>query len=132
MALTFVKNEEKYWEFIRTLRNLDGVKQGFIQQEHIEKEHHISYMKQFSTHFYICLYNDEPAGYIGVIDDDIRVATHPNYQNKKIGQFMVNNIIKIYPNSYAKIKIDNYSSLKLFEKCGFTKKYYILEINKDS
>ena len=28
-----------------------------------------------------------------------------------------------------KIKIDNISSLKLFESCGFKKKYYVLEPN---
>lgn len=127
MELTLVNNEPKYWEFIRILRNLDGVRQGFIQQQEITYEQQQVYMEQFSDHFYICLYNNEPAGYIGIIDDDIRVATHPSFQNKGIATFMVNNLKKLFPNSIAKIKIDNKASLALFKKCGFKIKYYLLE-----
>lgn len=127
MELKLVNNEPKYWEFIRQLRNLEGVKQGFIQQETIMEEQHTLYMKQFSDHFYICLYNNEPAGYIGIINEDIRVATHPNFQKKGIATFMVNNVKTLFPNSVAKIKIDNKASLALFQKCGFKIQYYLLE-----
>ena len=81
-TLTFVKNEEKYWEFIRNLRNLDGVRQGFIQQEHITEDQQKEYMSNYEECFYICLANDKPAGYVGVIDGDIRVATHPNIKER--------------------------------------------------
>ena len=39
----------------------------------------------------------------------------------------LNEIMKIYPDAFAKIKIENEASLRLFESCGFKKKYYILE-----
>jgi hypothetical protein len=40
---------------------------------------------------------------------------------------MLNYIIDKFPNSFAKIKIDNESSVKSFESCGFTKQFYILK-----
>jgi len=40
---------------------------------------------------------------------------------------MVEGFIKKFPDSFAKVKIDNEASRKLFESCGFKKKYYILE-----
>jgi ribosomal protein S18 acetylase RimI-like enzyme len=125
--MELVKNSYLYWEFIRNLRNLEGVREGFIQQEQITQEQQQAYMSQYNDYFYICLYKGIPAGYIGVIDDDIRVATHPDYQGKGIGSFMVREIKKLYPTSVAKVKIENKASLGLFQKCGFEIKYYLLE-----
>jgi GNAT superfamily N-acetyltransferase len=131
--LEFVKSEEKYWEFIRKLRTMDGVTQGFIEQKDITTEQQQEYMKEFNNNFYICLYKGDPAGYIGIIENDIRVATHPQFQGKGIGSFMINRIIEIYPSAYAKVKIDNIASYNLFRKCGFkvnqfvAEKYYVLE-----
>ena len=62
-----------------------------------------------------------------MISNDIRVATHPDFQGKGVGTFMINEITNHFPLSFAKVKINNEASLKLFEKCGFKKKYYILE-----
>ena len=84
-------------------------------------------MKKYSDWFYICLYDGYPAGYIGVIENDIRVATHPDFQGKGVGKFMINQIMEIYPDAFAKVKLNNNPSLRLFETCGFKKKYYILE-----
>ena len=125
--MDFVINQEEYWEFIRQLRNDKRVKNGFIQQDHIERENHLKYMEKYGNNFYICLIDGNPAGYVGVIDRDIRVATHPDYQGKGVGKFMINALMKLYPDSLAKVKIENEASLRLFESCGFAKKYYILE-----
>tara|TARA_R110002073_G_scaffold245838_1_gene408567 strand:+ start:555 stop:935 length:381 start_codon:yes stop_codon:yes gene_type:complete len=125
--MDFVKNQEKYWEFIRQLRNDERVKSGFIKQEHISQENHVKYMENHGKNFYVCLIEDNPAGYVGVIDRDIRVATHPDYQGRGAGKFMISALMTLYPDSLAKVKIENEASLRLFETCGFTKKYYILE-----
>ena len=125
--MEFIRNQEKYWEFVRQLRNDKRVKNGFIQQDHITEENHLKYMQKYGNNYYICLVDGSPAGYVGVIDRDIRVATHPDYQGKGVGKFMINALMKLYPDSLAKVKIENEASLRLFETCGFTKKYYILE-----
>ena len=66
-------------------------------------------------------------GYVGVIEGDIRIATHPDYQGKGVGSFMLNEVMKIHPTAFAKVKMENEASLNLFESCGFKKMYYILE-----
>jgi len=125
--LTIVKNEEKYWEFIRNLRNMNGVRQGFVRQDHIGEEHQKNYMSECGKYFYICLVDGDPAGYVGVIEDDIRVATHPDFQGMGVGSFMISEIHKLYPTAQAKVKINNIASFSLFIKNGYKVQYYILE-----
>jgi len=126
-ALAFVKNEEKYWEFIRNLRNMNGIRQGFIRQEEITSDQQKDYMAEKGKYFYICLADEKPAGYVGVIDEDIRVATHPDFQGMGVGSFMIQEIHKRYPTAQAKVKVDNIASFSLFVKNGYKVKYYILE-----
>jgi GNAT superfamily N-acetyltransferase len=125
--MVLVKNSYIYWEFVRNLRNLDGVREGFIEQDIIDPEEHQEYMKKYSDCFYICLVGEIPAGYVGVIQDDIRVATHPSFQGQGVGKFMINQIMEIYPDAKAKIKITNEKSTKLFKSCGFSEKFIVLE-----
>ena len=124
---TLVKNDPQYWEFIRKLRNMDGVRQGFVSQQEIDPIEQARYMLKHNNDYWICLVDEIPAGYVGVIDNDIRVATHPDFQGKGVGAFMIDEIMKINPFAHARVKIDNEASLRLFEKCGFKKKFYLLE-----
>jgi ribosomal protein S18 acetylase RimI-like enzyme len=55
------------------------------------------------------------------------VATHPEHQGHGVGSFMINEIMNLFPDAVAKVKLDNEASLKLFEKCGFKKRFYLLE-----
>jgi RimJ/RimL family protein N-acetyltransferase len=124
--------EEKYWEFIRILRSDPRVQNGFIQKANITKDQQIKYMEKHNNNYYVCLYNEEPCGFIGEIDGDIRICTHPTYHNKGIGTFMIQEFSNIKNDIYAKIKIDNIASIKAFENAGYEKKYYILEpVNKN-
>ena len=100
---------------------------GFVQQKGISRQDHSMYMQAFGESFYICLDNGQPIGYIGVITNDIRVATHPDHQGKGVAKFMVNEVMKAHPKAFAKVKIENEASLRLFEGCGFKRKFYILE-----
>ena len=125
--MELVLNESKYWDFIRELRNTEGVKEGFINQAHITPEMHNGFMKKWGDNFYICIIDTKPAGYVGVIDNDIRVATHPYFQGVGVGTFMINEIMKLFPDAFAKVKLENEASIRLFKKCGFKEKYYILE-----
>jgi len=127
MNKKLVKNEKKYWSFIRELRNDTRVKSGFISQQHISSEEHEDFMNSYGDQYYICLIDDTPAGFVGSIKGDIRVATSPDYQGHGVGKFMISEILLKFPDSYAKVKTRNKASLALFESCGFKKKYFILE-----
>jgi ribosomal protein S18 acetylase RimI-like enzyme len=124
--LKLIDVSHEYYEFIRELRFHPDNISGFINQETITEDQQISYMEKFSNCYKVCLLNNEPVGFVGVIEDDIRVAVKPEYKKMGIGKFMIENIISQYPNSYAKIKIDNTSSIKLFESCGFNIKFLIM------
>ena len=121
-----------YWEFIRVLRNDKRTRSGFIQKEYITKEAQEIYMKLSASNYKIALLNGSPVGYVGVIDNDIRVCTHPDYQGNGVGKFMIKEIIKIWPNSEAKIKINNIESIKLFEACGFKKEFLIMTLSENN
>jgi ribosomal protein S18 acetylase RimI-like enzyme len=124
--MELVKCTKKYWEFVRILRNDDRVQSGFIKSSNITKDMQSAYMMMYSKFYRIALIDGKPAGYVGVIDDDIRVCTHPNYQGQGVGKFMINECMKIWPTAFAKVKMENEASIRLFESCGFTKKFFIL------
>jgi ribosomal protein S18 acetylase RimI-like enzyme len=125
--LEFKKNHPKYHEFIRNLRNNKKVKSGFIKQKYISKLEQKKFMQKYGQNFFVCLCDGQPAGYIGVLNSDIRVAVHPDYMQKGIGLFLVNKVQKKYHNLQAKVKVNNLASQKLFKKAGFKIKYYVFE-----
>jgi len=127
MNLTLVDNEPKFYEFIRELRLHPENINGFTNQNYFTEEEQNKYMEKNEKHYKICLKGTLPVGFVGVIDGDIRVATKPEFKGMGIGKFMINEIMKTYPNSFAKIKINNESSIKLFESCDFEIKYIIME-----
>ena len=131
MNLKLIPNNKNYWEFIRLLRADKRVQSGFIQNTlKISQEEQKNYMEKYNDNYYICLSDDNPCGFIGEIDGDIRVCTHPDYQGKGVGSFMIKELTTLKPNIYAKVKMDNISSVRAFEKAGYEKKYYILEPKK--
>jgi RimJ/RimL family protein N-acetyltransferase len=127
MHLELKKNNKNYWEFIRILRSDKRVHGGFIEQSKITRMEQEEYMSKYNKNYYVCLCDDTPCGFIGEIDGDIRLCTSPEYQGKGIGSFMIREITKLRPNIFAKIKIENVSSLRAFEKAGYVKKYFLLE-----
>lgn len=123
--LSLVECEQQYWEFVRLLRLDERVLDGFIEKLDITPEQQQIYMSKYSHCFRIALFDEQPSGYFGVIDDDIRICTHPDFQRKGVGKFLVQECSKIWPNAFAKIKITNDSSRKLFESCGYKLEYYL-------
>lgn len=125
--MKIVECSEKYWEFVRMLRMNPKVSDGFVNQSKISEDDQKAYMQDHSEKYRICLIDNVPVGYVGVIDDDIRVCVHPDFWKMGVGKFMIKNCRKIWPDSFAKVKIDNQASLALFKSCGFKEKYIILE-----
>ena len=125
-----VSADESYFSFVRELRNNPITNIAFINRDLISEESHLDYMKKNSMFYKICLLDGVPVGYIGVIEKDIRIAVHNDYLQLGIGTFMLNEITKdASDNLSAKIKIENMASIKLFEKLGYKKRYYIYEKN---
>ena len=115
------------WDFIRKLRNDREVQAGFIESKFITKEMQSLYMMKNHMNYKICLIGDVPCGYVGVIDNDIRICTHPDYQKKGVGLFMLKKIIDYYPDAIGKVKLNNKNSIKLFYAAGFI----VVERNDD-
>ena len=115
------------WEVVRQLRNNDKVQAGFIETKYISKAEQKEYMNKFQLNYRVCLIDKKPVGYIGVIEDDIRICTHPDYQKRGIGKFMLKEAFKIWPNAHAKIKESNLASKKLFESAGFELQFVIMK-----
>ncbi len=87
----------------------------------------IKYMNKHSDCYRIGIIDTHPVGFVGVIEDDIRICTHPNHQGKGVGKFMLKEIMKIFPTAYGKVKKDNEASKKLFFSLGFKEKFIIFE-----
>ena len=124
--MELVECSKEFWEFVRVLRNDERVQSGFIKSIHITEEMQEEYMSKHSQYYRIALVDGVPAGYVGVIEDDIRVCTDPFFQGRGVGKFMINKCMEIWPTAFAKVKVDNEASLRLFRSCGFKKKFYIL------
>ena len=114
-----------HWDAILEIRNEN--REGFGDSSMIRSGAHCKYMFNHFSNYLLCVEDDEVLGFIGHVNNDIRLATQKTYQKKGIGKFMVEGFMKKYPEALAKVKLDNEASLKLFERCGFNKKYYILE-----
>jgi GNAT superfamily N-acetyltransferase len=119
MYMELVNCTQEFWEFVRKLRMDGRVIDGFVETIPITPEQQTAYMTNNSQYYRIALVAGEPAGYVGVINDDIRVCTHPNFQGMGIGKFMIGCAMDIWPNAYAKVKLGNIASDKLFLSCGF-------------
>ena len=132
MTLILTKNKKKYWEFIRALRSNKSVENGFIDKAQISKKEQEIYMNKYNDNYYVCLNEQIPCGYIGEINGDIRLCTSPEFQGLGVGTFMIKELTKIKKNIFAKIKVENISSIKAFEKAGYEKKYFLFEPKKTS
>jgi len=120
MELKLVENNKDYYEVIRLLRTDPNNTSGFLEQVEITPEQQLNYMEKYEKNYWICLMNNLPVGFIGVIDTDIRFAVNHNYKNMGIGSFMINEIKNKGIEVTSKVLIDNLPSQKVFEKCGFT------------
>lgn len=117
--MVIVECTKEYWEFVRQLRMDGRVVDGFLETTPITEEQQIKYMISNAQNYRICLVNGQPAGYVGVIEDDIRVCTHPDFWGMGVGKFMIKSAMAIWPTAYAKVKLGNIASDKLFLSCGF-------------
>jgi len=110
-----VKCEEKYWPFVLKLRN--QFREFFFSQSIITDEQHQKFMEKWSKNYFICISHDgeSPLGWVGVVDNDIRIAVSKKFQSQGVGKFMLESIKDLYPDATAQILAENISSIRLFE-----------------
>ena len=121
----------EYWEFVRMLRTHSYNQQFFLTQAEITHEQQIKFMSENSHRYKICLLDNTPVGYIGLIkENEVTYCVHPNYQNKGIGTFMVSEFTQMYDCLTAFVLPSNIGSSKVFEKLGFEKQIYYIKKNK--
>lgn len=128
MELKLVECEQKFWNDILIIRNED--KESFDKQHEISLEEHEKFMTINDINYKIATIDGKFAGFIGIVNEDIRVGVKKEYRKIGIGKFMINEFCKIFEINHAKIKINNVASQKLFESCGFKKSFYILTKNE--
>ena len=119
MKFELVPNSPAYHDFIRRLRNDDRVQTGFLEQVSITPEQQQAYMDKYGDRYFVALVEGQPAGYIGEVDNDIRIATHPDFQRRGVARRMLREFMTLCPQARARVKWDNESSLRLFRSAGF-------------
>lgn len=119
ITLNLVENEEKFYEFIRVLRTHKDNISGFIEKIEITPDQQQKYMLKYRKNYMICLDQDNPVGFVGCVDNDIRFAVDPSKKNQGIGSFMIREYSKKNSSSQAKVLLNNISSQRVFEKCGY-------------
>jgi ribosomal protein S18 acetylase RimI-like enzyme len=115
MHLVRVGKDYNLGEYVRYLRNCPDFKSSFIQQEDITEQQQIEYMSTHGEDYWVCYDKWQPVGFIGVVDSDLRLAVHPEYQKYEYGTFMINEMKKMY-NFTVKVRKDNHISQKFFTK----------------
>lgn len=111
--MRMVNCERKYWPFVLELRNL--FRDSFFNKNIISMDEHIEFMEKYSDTYYICITDvGIPMGWVGVVDNDMRVATNPVCQNRGVGKFMLAYAKEKHPDATAQIFDTNHSSLSIF------------------
>jgi hypothetical protein len=115
----------EFFEFVRRLRTDSRDVNSYIENAEITVQNQIEYMNQHMQDYFICLNQNVPIGFVGVVQNDIRLAVVHEFRNRGVATFMVNEISRLYPDAHAKIKTSNVASIALFESAGFKCQYYI-------
>ena len=123
--MEIVECEVCHWDDVLEIRNEN--REGFGNSDVIPPEDHFEYMTRHSKNYLICTHLRKVIGFIGRVENDIRLSTRKEYQRRGVAKLMVESFMEKHPAAFAKVRLDNEASLKLFEKCGFKKKYFILE-----
>lgn len=121
--MELVSCKEKYWEFVRLLRTDKRIIRNFIDQSTISEMQQATFMNSNSEFFKICIIDDSPVGYIGLIGErknEITLCVIPEKSNLGIGSYMLSRFQKLNKKTLiAKVKKENISSSKVFLKNGF-------------
>ena len=113
----------KYWEAIREIRNDQRI--GFKQTSLIDPETHKTFMQKHCQNYRVATEKNEEdgeervIGFVGVVGDDGRIATHKDYTGRGVATFMWSGLSKEYPQITHRCLRDNHLALALNKKFGY-------------
>lgn len=135
MNVNLVTAIDSDWDFILSLRN-DFYSFFDHQIKPLTKNEHYEYLKKqennLNFHHWIIIFNDQPVGYVRLLNSDVGIMLKKEFQNKGIAS----NALKLVENEakllgilklFAKVQIENSSSHKIFKKNNYNIKFYLLE-----
>ena len=116
------------WDYVLSLRN-EFYKNSFYKQDRIlTKDEHYEYMEKQSNnpnfHQWVAVMDEKIAGYVRIFDSDVNIMVSKEFQNQGLGE----KILKLLEIEARKLKIkkliglvrvDNFSSQKIFEKNSY-------------
>ena len=118
--MELVSCKEKYWEFVCLLRTDKRIIKNFIDQSTISEMQQVTFMNSNSEFFKICIIDDSPVGYIGLIGErknEITLCVIPEKSNLGIESYMLSRFKKLNKKTLiAKVQKENISSSKVFLK----------------
>ena len=128
--MKLVNCDKKYWEFVRLMRTHELNQPSFLQKINITKKEQEIFMANNSFKYKICLLNEEPVGYIGLLDGfkentfcgsgEITYCVDPNHTGKGIATFMTMEIINAGSNNiWGACKKENIATQIVLKRCGF-------------
>lgn len=116
MHMVVVGENKTYREFVRKLRNDKRLKKSWVNHTNITKEQQKEYMDKYGNQYFIFINGEKPIGFIGIVDEDLRLAVLPEYQNAGVGQYMLDFIISSEKKFKVRVRKDNIDSQKFFER----------------
>ena len=109
------------WEFIREVRNASS--ECFFSEAHIYPDEHEDFMKKHGSNYFVTKNENHKIGFIGEVDGDIRLAVATRFRGKRLATTMLiffqENLA--FKTLTAKVKANNYASIKTFERAGWVK-----------
>jgi len=125
LKISLRKVKKSDWDYILKLRNSKEFRNNFYQKHTISKKEHYDYLKRQESNpdFYnwIICYDNNDAGYIRILANDISIMIEPKFHNKGIGTKAVQLIEKEAKKLgirklVGKVMVDNKTSEKIFIK----------------
>ena len=125
MKMKLVNCDKQYWEFVRLLRTNPENQEGFFTYAEITPEQQEKFMSANFHNYKICLVDNKPAGYIGLLNGhEITYCVSQDFKGKGVGTFMIKEFASRWAWVDAYVKVDNIASQKVFEKLGWEKQIY--------
>jgi len=122
-----VDDNKEYWEFIRQTRNDRHFNYAFIDQSEITVEQQERYMTENGHNFFVCIIDNKPVGFIGYVDNDVKIYVNLEHLRKGIGTLLMKETKHLYPEAKVKVRYENQEALAFFISLGYKIECFLLK-----